>query len=198
VTHAKPSLPHRGTCPVCGQFLMCDDHSKLYPHISPPHEAIVWCPGSGQVCLEDQTARGQAGVKPLKRHPPNATCGCDRCEAAREVSTSQPGDGDFVVNQLRRRAMAMLPLTEGTVLSFYEGLHSWTVKQCLKALCESHERLRTELQGQTIVLEKTQQEVASVLLLMDGLAEQWGDEGVFRRCRDRLRKLLPELKEAKP
>ena len=32
-------------------------------------------------------------------------------------------------------------------------------------------------------------EIRSVLLLMDGLAEQWGDEGVFRRCRDRLRKL---------
>jgi hypothetical protein len=30
-------------------------------------------------------------------------------------------------------------------------------------------------------------EVLSVLSLMDGLAEQWGDEGVFRRCRDRLR-----------
>lgn len=38
--------------------------------------------------------------------------------------------------------------------------------------------------GQTM-----QNEVASVLMLMDGLAEQWGDEGVFRRCRDRLRKI---------
>lgn len=37
---------------------------------------------------------------------------------------------------------------------------------------------------------KTQAEIASVLELMDGLAEQWGDEGVFRRCRDRLRALL--------
>jgi hypothetical protein len=33
-------------------------------------------------------------------------------------------------------------------------------------------------------------EIASVLLLMDELAEQWGDEGVFRRCRDRLRALV--------
>lgn len=33
-------------------------------------------------------------------------------------------------------------------------------------------------------------EVASVLMLMDGLAEQSGDEGVFRRCRDRLRSLV--------
>jgi hypothetical protein len=30
-------------------------------------------------------------------------------------------------------------------------------------------------------------EVRSVLTLLDGLAEQWGDEAVFRRCRDRLR-----------
>lgn len=37
----------------------------------------------------------------------------------------------------------------------------------------------------------TRNEVASVLMLMDGLAEVWGDEGVFRTCRDRLRKLVP-------
>lgn len=36
----------------------------------------------------------------------------------------------------------------------------------------------------------TKQEIASVLLLMDELAEQWGDECVFRRCRDRLRALV--------
>lgn len=35
-------------------------------------------------------------------------------------------------------------------------------------------------------------EVASVLLLMDELASVWGDEGVFRRCRDRLRVLVTE------
>lgn len=39
-------------------------------------------------------------------------------------------------------------------------------------------------------------EVASVLMLMDGLAEQWGDEGVFRRCRDRLRKLVEDARKA--
>lgn len=38
---------------------------------------------------------------------------------------------------------------------------------------------------------ETLEEIKSVLSLMDGLAEQWGDEGVFRRCRDRLRALLP-------
>lgn len=34
------------------------------------------------------------------------------------------------------------------------------------------------------------QEVASVLMLMDNLANVWGDEGVFRRCRDRLRQIV--------
>jgi hypothetical protein len=30
-------------------------------------------------------------------------------------------------------------------------------------------------------------EMRVVLTLLDGLADQWGDEAVFRRCRDRLR-----------
>lgn len=33
-------------------------------------------------------------------------------------------------------------------------------------------------------------EVNSVLALLDDLAGQWGDEAVFRRCRDRLRELV--------
>lgn len=33
-------------------------------------------------------------------------------------------------------------------------------------------------------------EVASVLMMLDELAELWGDEGKFRTCRDRLRKLI--------
>lgn len=33
-------------------------------------------------------------------------------------------------------------------------------------------------------------EVSAVLRLLDGLADVWGDEAVFRRCRDRLRNLL--------
>jgi hypothetical protein len=39
-------------------------------------------------------------------------------------------------------------------------------------------------------LEQYHNEVSSVLELLDGLAEQWGDEAVFRRCRDRLRELV--------
>jgi len=41
-------------------------------------------------------------------------------------------------------------------------------------------------------LQELREEVASVLSLLDGLAEQWGDEAVFRRCRDRLRKAIEE------
>jgi len=36
-------------------------------------------------------------------------------------------------------------------------------------------------------------EVAAVLGQLDDLAQVWGDEGVFRRCRDRLRKLVQEF-----
>lgn len=36
-------------------------------------------------------------------------------------------------------------------------------------------------------LEDLRTEVASVLAMLDELAELWGDEGKFRRCRDRLR-----------
>ena len=33
-------------------------------------------------------------------------------------------------------------------------------------------------------------EAANVLVMLDELAELWGDEGKFRACRDRLRKML--------
>jgi len=39
-------------------------------------------------------------------------------------------------------------------------------------------------------LEQYRNEVTIVLGLLDGLADQWGDETVFRRCRDRLRELV--------
>ena len=41
--------------------------------------------------------------------------------------------------------------------------------------------------GQTM-----RKEIASVLQMLDELAELWGDEGKFRACRDRLRKLVAE------
>lgn len=50
-------------------------------------------------------------------------------------------------------------------------------------MCGENERLEAEN-------ERFRGEVGSVLMLMDQLAAVWGDEGVFRRCRDRLRALL--------
>jgi hypothetical protein len=38
----------------------------------------------------------------------------------------------------------------------------------------------------------TQDELRAILSLLDGLAGQWGDEAVFRRARDRLRKVIGE------
>jgi hypothetical protein len=37
-----------------------------------------------------------------------------------------------------------------------------------------------------------QDELRAILALLDGLTEQWGDEAVFRRARDRLRKVIGE------
>lgn len=41
-------------------------------------------------------------------------------------------------------------------------------------------------------VEMFEVEVRSVLGELDHLAEVWGDEGVFRRCRDRLRNVLDQ------
>jgi hypothetical protein len=47
----------------------------------------------------------------------------------------------------------------------------------------------SEMQSRVEMLDV---EVRSVLGELDHLAEVWGDEGVFRRCRDRLRKVLDQ------
>ena len=64
----------------------------------------------------------------------------------------------------------------------------------VRRMAMSHERLRMELDGAMVVLDELHQhksditsEVMSVLSELDNLANVWGDEGVFRRCRDRLR-----------
>lgn len=55
------------------------------------------------------------------------------------------------------------------------------------ALDESYRSMRAEMDDMQDGIEAMKTEVASVLMLMDDLAAVWGDEGVFRRCRDRLR-----------
>ena len=56
------------------------------------------------------------------------------------------------MNQLQRRALARVALSKETVQSFYDGTRSGTAEQCLAALCESHERLRAELEGAEALL----------------------------------------------
>lgn len=56
------------------------------------------------------------------------------------------------MTDLQRRSLRYVPLTKETVQSFYDGTHSGTEKECLRALCESHERLRAELEGAEILL----------------------------------------------
>lgn len=56
--------------------------------------------------------------------------------------------------------------------------------------------LRDELADETRKCSDLWDEAETVLRLMDGLAEQWGDEAVFRRCRDRLRAAVEAAQEA--
>lgn len=53
--------------------------------------------------------------------------------------------------------------------------------------------LRGERDQLADVISHTRDEVKSVLAQLDELAELWGDEGKFRRCRDRLRKLVNKV-----
>lgn len=58
--------------------------------------------------------------------------------------------------------------------------HLWAIDEGAKGISMANEDCHE-------VIQRMKEEAASVLILMDQLAEQWGDEGVFRRCRDRLR-----------
>lgn len=60
---------------------------------------------------------------------------------------------------------------------------------------DPHEECRHQIELVQEQLDEMVNEVASVLMLMDELAAQWGDEGVFRRCRDRLRVFVPKPTE---
>jgi len=94
---------------------------------------------------------------------------------------------------LQTDCLGKTPVSGQTVQAYYDESHTSpvaTLRTRIKLLCLSHERLRMDFEGLEIVHEETTNEVKSVLLLLDGLAEQWGDEAIFRRCRDRLRKLV--------
>lgn len=102
-----------------------------------------------------------------------------------------------VKTHLATECLAKVPVSESAIQVIFdlrdapssnrEVLSTW-----LKNVCLSHERLRAELDGSEIVRRDDMAEVASVLVMLDELAELWGDEGKFRACRDRLRKLVPK------
>ena len=59
---------------------------------------------------------------------------------------------------------------------------------------ETGRPIKRQLDDMQWRVEMFEVEVRSVLGELDHLAEVWGDEGVFRRCRDRLRKVLAQCK----
>lgn len=63
---------------------------------------------------------------------------------------------------LQERALARLPLSAATIQSFYDGSRSGTAEQCLKACCESHERLRAECDGLAILLAEAEKRIAEL------------------------------------
>lgn len=63
----------------------------------------------------------------------------------------------------------------------------WLADQYRLAMRKGAELATSEMRSRS---DEIHDEVESVLGELDCLANVWGDEGVFRRCRDRLRKLL--------
>jgi hypothetical protein len=96
------------------------------------------------------------------------------------------------VTYLQRCALASLAIDYDAVDKLHELARKQTrVDSCnLLKVCVSHERLRAELEGEQLMHAETRAEAANVLVMLDELAELWGDEGKFRTCRDRLRKML--------
>ncbi len=62
---------------------------------------------------------------------------------------------------LQQRALAITPLSVRVVQNIYSGAYS-SAPQCLIALCESHERLRAELQGAEILLNENAKRIAEL------------------------------------
>lgn len=71
---------------------------------------------------------------------------------------------------------------------------SLELKGASKDKSETGRPIKTQLDDMQWRVEVFEAEVRSVLGELDHLAEVWGDEGVFRRCRDRLRKVLEQCK----
>lgn len=100
------------------------------------------------------------------------------------------------MTELRRRALARLAIPEGECQKIYDTFRRERLPNhnTLCYILESHERLRAELQGAETLLADERAEVRAVLAQLDELAASWGDEGVFRRRRDRLRSVAGGVK----
>lgn len=64
------------------------------------------------------------------------------------------------MDELQRRALARLPMTEGDVRITYAGEYSPWPRAVVQKLCESHERLRAELDGTTTLLRDAEANAA--------------------------------------
>lgn len=112
----------------------------------------------------------------------------DKCERLEKELEKARLSIDTIRDTVNRAASTTIP--------DYPRLNNLTICGKVHMISESHGGLKLACQDLHEIISAHQNEVASVLMLMDGLAEQWGDEGVFRRCRDRLRAILPANEES--
>jgi hypothetical protein len=66
------------------------------------------------------------------------------------------------MTRLQELALATLPISEKDVEAFYNGQKPWN-DRTFKSLCESHERLRAELQGCEALIQDDRQGQLNIL-----------------------------------
>lgn len=69
---------------------------------------------------------------------------------------------------------------------------SFEIVGATRGQSETGKCVRSRLSEMESSVDSLKTEVRSVLSELDHLATVWGDEGVFRRCRDRLRAVLEQ------
>lgn len=78
------------------------------------------------------------------------------------------------MDMLRRRALARLALTEEEVRRLYTaGGERPKLLGDVATLCESHERLRAELQGAEVLLEDQRRAYAELMAACEEMMEFW-------------------------
>ena len=102
------------------------------------------------------------------------------------------------MTQLQTAACEHEPLSYATVESFYDGTRSGTAEQCLKALCESHERLRIERDGAERLSDEERQAVGTVMfhLRMNAATGVLPNPAYYEMMYDRLKRAgFEEMKQ---